>query len=484
MVLLLALTGIIAGNGFLTRSSQLEVKPVVPGPIDQRALDRLAGAVRIQTVSVDDRPDVSGPAFLAFHRYLAQHFPLTHKVMRKEAINQYSLLFTWQGSHPELPPIILMAHQDVVPISPGTESQWLHDPFGGDMAEGYVWGRGSWDDKGNLMAMLEAAEHLMAKGAQPARTVYFAFGHDEEMGSQGGQRGAKAIAALLRSRNVHAQFAFDEGLLITQGAVNGIDKPVALIGIAEKGYLTIKLTSEGVAGHSSSPPHQTAIGNMSETLAQLQVHPMPSKLTDATEAMFATLAPEFNPVNRVLLSNLWLTGPLVRRQIGKQPSGDAMLRSTMALTTFHSGDKENALPGVATASVNLRLLPGDSTSSAFSHVEHIAQAAGVKAMREEPSWEASRVSDVRSPSYVQVNRAIREVFPEAIVAPGLMIGATDSRYMEPVAKQVFRFTPIVARPGDLARFHGTNERISVEGYRDMITFYERLIQGTTGANLD
>jgi carboxypeptidase PM20D1 len=484
MALMLVLTAVIAGKSALTRSAQLDVEPIAPGRIDDRALERLAGAVRIRTVSVDDQPDVSGPAFLAFHSYLAQQFPLTHKVMRKEVINRYSLLLTWQGAHPELPPIILMAHQDVVPISPGTESQWLHDPFGGDIAEGHVWGRGAWDDKGNLMAMLEAAEHLLAQGVQPARTVYFAFGHDEEMGAQGGQRGAQAIAALLRSRKVQARFVLDEGLPITQGAVKGIDKPVALVGIAEKGYLTVKLSAEGVAGHSSSPPHQMAIGSMSQALAQLQAHPMPSKLTDATEAMFATLAPEFNVFNRVLLSNLWLTGPLVRAQIGKQASGDAMLRTTMALTTFQSGDKENALPGVATASVNLRLLPGDSVGSAFAHVAQIAQASGVKAMRKEPSWEASRVSDVSSPSYVQFHRTIREVFPDAIVAPGLMIGATDSRYMEPVAKQVYRFTPIMAAPQDLARFHGTNERVSVEGYRNMIAFYGRLLQGVAAADQD
>ena len=230
------------------------------------------------------------------------------------SIGGHSLLYTWEGSDPKAAPIALLAHQDVVPVAPGTEKDWQQPPFEGVIADGFIWGRGSWDDKGNLYAMLEAAEQMAKQGFRPKRTVYFAFGHDEEVA---GIRGAKAIAATLAARGIKLDFVLDEGLLITDGIMKGLDKPAALIGVAEKGYATLVLTAQATPGHSSMPPRQTAIGMMSAALARLEDHRLPMQIRGTVSEMFDTLAPEMSGFNRVVLSNLWLFKPLLLREFEK-----------------------------------------------------------------------------------------------------------------------------------------------------------------------
>ena len=448
---------------------------VSPAFNDQAAAERLAGAVRIKTITFDDRPDASAAEFLKLHDYLAQQFPLTHKVLRREIVNKYSLLFTWQGSNPSAEPILLMAHQDVVPIAPGTQKQWGADPFGGDIKDGFVWGRGAWDDKGNLCAIMQAVELLIAGGYRPTRTIYLAFGHDEEAGTRGGSEGAVQIAALLKSRGIRFAFVLDEGLLITHGVLAGLKQPAALIGVAEKGYLTLALTAHATPGHSSMPPARTAIGALSAALVRLEKDPMPAAIRGVTKEMFATLAPKFSGINSLLLANLWLTGPIVRHQLEKLPSANAMLRTTTALTVIRAGNKEQVLPGEARALVNFRLLPGDSRQEVIGHVRAAIADDSIQIEPGGPGWDASPVARTDSPAYALIDRTIREVFPGTLVAPGLMVGATDSRHMIDIARNVYRFSPVRAGPGDLSRFHGTNERISIANYAEMIRFYYRLL---------
>ena len=208
-----------------------------------------------------------------------------------------------------------MAHQDVVPVAPGTEGDWEVAPFSGAQKDGFVWGRGAWDDKGNLMSIMEAVEMRVGAGFQPRQTIYLAFGHDEELG---GERGARPIAALLKERGVRLRFVLDEGLLITEGVIPGLDKPAALVGVAEKGFLTVELVATATPGHSSMPPvvaGTSAIGMLSEALARLEKEQMPLEIRGVAREIFESLAPEMSGLNRVLLSNLWLFRPLVESQL-------------------------------------------------------------------------------------------------------------------------------------------------------------------------
>lgn len=478
-LLLAVLAAAVAVNTARQSSRQLDVMPAEPLAFDvMAAAERLASAVRLPTISYPDRPDANAEHIFRLHALLEQSYPRAHAALTREIVGGRSLLFTWQGSQPEARPIMLMAHQDVAPVAPGTEGDWTVPPFSGEIRDGFVWGRGAWDDKGNLFGIMEAVEMLLAQGFSPRQTVYLVFGHDEETG---GVQGAAEIAELLRSRGVRLDFVIDEGLLITEGVLKGIDKPVALVGIAEKGFISLALTATARPGHSSMPPAATAIGMLSEALVRLEDRQMPAAIRGVAREMFETIAPEMQGLNRVLLSNLWLFGPLVKAQLEKGPSTNAMLRTTTAPTVLRAGEKENVLPGRAEAVVNFRLLPGDSREDVQNHVRRVVADEAIQvAPLGTASTEASPISPTSSASYQLISRTIRELFPDAVVAPGLMIGGTDSRHMGQIADAVYRFSPVRARSDDLPRFHGTDERVSLDNYAELIRFYHRLLTNTSG----
>lgn len=478
--LLLVLALVLVANTWRQPSRQRAAAALPPPAVDRDgAAQRLAEAVRLRTVSFDDRPDASAEAFVALHAWLAARYPQAHAALRRERVGTHSLLYTWTGRDDSAPPMMLMAHQDVVPIAPGTERDWQAEPFAGTVRDGFVWGRGAWDDKGNLVAMMEAVERLAAAGFRPRRTVYLAFGHDEEVG---GERGAALVAAQLKQRGVRLEFVLDEGLLITEGVLKGLDAPLALIGVAEKGYANLVMTAHGTPGHGSMPPRETAIGSLANALAALQGRPMPAEIRGVAAEMFATIAPEMAPVPRLLLSNLWLFGPLVRMQLEQGPSTNAMLRTTIAPTVLAAGQKVNTLPGEAQARLNVRLLPGDRLDDVIAHAGRVVAQPSVTIVPAEGARsEASPVSPTDAPGYRLIESTVRGLFPGTVVAPGLMIGATDSRHMLGVADHVYRFSPVRARAEDLPRFHGTNERISIDNLAELVGFYERLLQADAAA---
>ena len=476
--LLALLAAIVAANTLRHGSRQIEVAAVQPIKLDDNAAaQRLAAAVRLRTISLDGDPGANAAEFRKLHALLKKSFPRAHAVLKRETVNELSLLYAWPGSDPAAKPIMLMAHQDVVPIAHGTERDWKVDPFAGEIRDGFVWGRGAWDDKANLFAIFEAVETLATAGFRPRQTVYIAAGHDEEIG---GQQGAKAIAELLKSRGVQLEFVLDEGLLITEGVLKGLDRPLALIGTAEKGYLTLALGAKAVPGHSSMPPPHTAIGMLSAALARLEDRQMPAAIRGVAAETFDTLAPEMGGLNRVLLSNLWLFGPVVKSQLEKGASTNAMLRTTTALTVVQAGNKENVLPALAEAKVNFRILPGDSIEGVMAHAKATVANEAVAVARSGHPNEPTAISPSSAPSFKLINRTIRELFPGTVVAPGLMIAATDSRHMAPLADAVYRFSPVRARSEDLPRFHGTNERIAVSNLAELIRFYHRLLHNAAG----
>jgi carboxypeptidase PM20D1 len=472
------LAGVLAFNVFTHGSRQLQVAAVPHAAVDSGgAATRLSEAIRFRTISSFENPDQDTEALRGLQAHIEKSFPAFHAAAKREVIGGYSLLYSWEGADPKARPIALLAHQDVVPVAPGTEKDWQQPPYDGVIAGGFIWGRGSWDDKGNLYSMLEAAEALAKEDFRPKRTIYFAFGHDEEVA---GTRGAKLIAAALASRGVRLNFVIDEGLLIAEGQIQGLAKPAALIGMAEKGYATLVLTAHATPGHSSMPPRDTAIGMMSAALTRLEDHRLPMQMSGAVAEMFDTLAPEMAGFNRVVLSNLWLFKPLLLRQFEKNGPSEAMMRTTTALTIFNAGDKDNVLPGNASASVNFRLMPGDSQASVIEHVRSTIHDDRISIEPFAGNAEPTPVSSTASPSYQLLNRTIREIFPDVVVAPGLMLAGTDSRHYAGIADNIFRFSPVRANSDDLKRFHGTNERLSIEGYADMIRFYRRLIENTAG----
>ena len=435
-------------------------------PADATVLSRhLAEAVRFPTVTGDN------PSLDAFRAYLKATFPEAHARLGCEVVNGHSLLFTWRGTDPSLPPAALLAHLDVVPAD---ASAWRQPPFEGRIAEGFLWGRGTLDDKGAVLGILEAVTGLLDRGFQPRRTLYLAFGHDEETG---GHEGAAAIASLLASRGVKLDSVLDEGEVIGEGLVPGIHQPIAFIGTAEKGYLSLSLTTQGPGGHSSMPAPGDPIIRLSKALTRLEASPFPTRFTEPVDGMFRALAPRMGHLQRLALANRWLFSPLLGWMLSSSAATDALIRTTAAPTVIEGGSVENALPRRARAVVNLRILPGETVEGTLARVRAtIADSAVDIAPLPDSALEPSAVSPEDDPAYAALAGAIHEAFPDALVAPSLVLGGTDSAHYAPLARTIYRFLPARVGPQDLDRFHGNDERVAVEGCAVTVRFYEAYLQ--------
>ncbi len=466
-------------------------RPPLPPPSDVVTVDdaaaakRLAGAIRIPTVTRSDSPHFDPAVFARFHGYLQQTFPLAHTRLSTETVAGHSLLFTWKGAHETQRPILLMAHQDVVPVEEGAPG-WTYPPFSGAIRDGYIWGRGTLDVKQGLLGILEAVEHLLQAGFQPRRTIYLAFGHDEEIGGSG----ARAIAALLASRGVELAFVVDEGGVLTKGIVPGVEGWVALIGIAEKGYVSLKLSAEGTGGHSSMPPQQTALGIVASAVATLEANPFPAR-TQGSKKFFGAVGPHMPFFQRMIFANLWLFEPLLVNVLSQTPSTNASIRTTTAPTIFRAGVKDNLLPKRAEAVVNFRIVPGETPASVKAHVESLVDddRVAVEFYGDGDvtfSSTPSRYSSTEGEGFVALSKTIREIAQDdrLIVAPYLMVGGTDSRHYEEVATDAYRFLFNRFGPEDLSRIHGKNERIEVSNYAETIRFYAAFIARVAGEGRD
>ena len=476
LIALLVLAAIITIKTLTYKSLQVQATPVPLIQVGNEAAEHLAGAIKIPTVSNEDSSQFDSVPFLQMHEYLKKTYPLTDSLVAHETVNKYSLLYKWTGTDATAKPILLLAHMDVVPVEEVSMKQWVQLPFSGNIADGYVWGRGSIDDKLSVIGIMESVERLLHEGYKPARTVYLAFGHDEEIS---GRNGAAQIAALLKSRGVHAELALDEGMSITKGMVPGIKKDVALIGIAEKGFVTTQLTCHVNGGHSSMPAKETNIGVLSTAIAKLQAQPFPAHISPATQQFMDHVGPEMSTGLKMLFANMWLFKRVFISEMDKTSSGSATLRTTTAPTIFKSGVKENVLPTEATASVNFRILPGETVASVIAHVKEIINDPRIEVKAGQWSKEPSPISSTESAAYKNIETTIRQLWPNAIVSPSLVLGGTDSRNYIDVADNIYRFQPIPFSPDDLTRLHGINERMGVEDFKAAVNFYYLLIKNTT-----
>jgi carboxypeptidase PM20D1 len=457
------------------RAWQAESRQANTEPVELRvpaeAPEHLADALRQRTLTNRNPAALDSSAFRELFATFEQAFPRVHRTLDTAHVNGLSRLYTWQGKDPSRAPIVLMAHVDVVPVEDSAE--WEHSPFSGRLADGHIWGRGALDDKASAVGILEAIETLLERGFRPRRTVYVTLGHDEEVG---GTRGAKAMAERITDGGVSPALVVDEGGAVTHGVMPGLDAPLAVVGVAGKGYLSLELTASGAGGHSSIPPNRTSVDVLNEALSRLRDRPLPSRLSGVAGTMFDYLAPEMDLPMRALLTNRWLTAPVLRWVLNRRPPTRAAIRTTMVPTRLRAGVKDNVIPTTAQAVVNFRVLPSQSIPSVMDHVHSAVEGLPVQ-VEVLQSNAPPAVSGVDTPAFRTLQRTIEQVTADSVVvAPYLVPGRTDSGYYAEHSDAVYRFVPYELGPGDQSRIHGPNERIAVEDYRSVVRFYMQVIR--------
>ncbi|WP_426030150.1 M20 family peptidase [Caulobacter sp. DWP3-1-3b2] len=447
------------------------VRLAPPRPVDvAMAAQHLGEAVRFQTVSHQDKAEDQPAEWDRLHAWLQATYPDAHRVMTREVVDGHALVYTWKGTEPALPPIVLMAHQDVVPVTPGSEGAWTHPPFDGAVADGAVWGRGSIDDKGSLVTLFEALDGLAKAGFTPRRTVILVSGHDEEV--RGG--GARAAAALLKARGVKAQFVLDEGMVVV--ADHPVTHaPVALIALAEKGYATLTVTAPAVGGHSSAPPPQTGVATLAKAVLAIADKPFPMRFSGPGADMLKSLAPHASPTVKMAAANTWLFSPFLVKETSRTPAGAAMLHTTIAPTMLKGSPKENVLPQDAEAWINYRIAPGDTSADVMARAKRAVGDLPVKLAWVKTPDEPSKVSSTSSEGWKTLS-ALAADESKAPVAPALMTAASDSRYMGPIADDIYRFQPLLLSVKDTEMIHGTNEHMTLANVERMVRFYQRLVE--------
>ncbi len=434
-----------------------------------RAAQNLAAAIRIKTISVEDEAKADRAEWQKLLDWVQQTYPLSAAAMPRELVADFTPIYTWAGSDPSLAPIVLLAHQDVVPADSATEKDWTHPPFDGVIADGAVWGRGAVDDKGSLVTIFEATEALIASGFKPRRTVIIINGHDEETL----QTGAKAAAATLKARGVTAEFVLDEGL-VTVTDFPLLKSPVALIGLAEKGYATLKITARSEGGHSSTPPKQTAVEILSRAVVAITGEPDPMNLDGPGALTVKSVASHASFVIRMAVANEWLFRPLLVSEFAKTNAGAALLHTTMAPTMLEGSPKQNVLAQVATAIINYRIVPGQTSADVLARAKSAVGELPVELAFISETKEPSPVSSAETEAF-GILAALASDGGKVPVAPGLVLASTDSSHFASVAKNTYRYQPLHLSLADTSTIHGVNERMTLDNLKRMVEFYAQLI---------
>ncbi|GJM64568.1 M20 family peptidase [Persicobacter diffluens] len=457
------------------------------------AAERLSKAIQFKTISNQDRNDFDTAAFNAYHEFIVAAYPNVHKTLKRELIGDprpYSLLYTWEGSDPDLEPALFYAHQDVVPVPADSRDQWKEDPFSGAIKDGYIWGRGSLDDKNQIHAILEAAEMRIKEGWQPKRTLYFVFGQDEEVG---GAEGAKKVADVLEARGIE-RFAYvmDESAPLTPGIFPGIKDNTALIGIAQKGFISLQLSIDGIGGHSSMPPEESNIGILATAITKLEDAQFPYQIHPAVRHQYRYMGPELDVEKQPLYAAVAFgkdeeITPLEEEFIEVMSTNEvtrAMLHTTIATTMFNAGVKDNVLPATATAVVNFRPMPGDSPEVIIEHVKKAIGDDRIEIKDISASTPATNIANPDSEGYKMLEKTIRQIWGnDLIVSPFFVIGGSDSKHFQArdFAPDVFTITAIqLENTEEFKGFHGVNERILKKEYAKSIGFFYQIMGNLQG----
>ena len=431
------------------------VAPISLVPLPDSAIRHMSEAIQIPTVTVSDSAALDTAAFRQFDQFLHRAYPLVHQRLPRTAVRQFSYVYEWKGRQPGLPPIILMAHYDVVPVEAEAAHQWTRPPFSGAITDSCIWGRGAIDDKNAVIAILETAETLLRDGFMPQRTIYFCFGHDEEIRGPS----AAAVVEYFKQRNIRPEMVLDEGGAISEKKTEELGRPLAVIGIAEKGHVSFELSVQKEGGHSSLPAKETAIDILNTALYRLKTNPTPARLTPPVYQFLDRISSSSGNIgHRLAAGNLWLFGGAVANILSDQPEGYAMTHTTIVPTVIDAGVKDNIIPSTARAILNCRILPGETIKSTEYLIRSTVHDDRVHIkIASQFSSEPSSITSTGSPAFGRLTDAVSRTVTAVLPAPYLDIGGTDSRWYRQISDGVVNFFPITDAKGA----HGVDERLPI-----------------------
>ncbi|MBQ6165382.1 MAG: M20/M25/M40 family metallo-hydrolase [Clostridia bacterium] len=464
----------------LYRPKKEKLSPLPEERVDlDRYIETLREAIRCRTVSNPDEELVDWNEFEKLHRVFEERYPLLHEKLSKQPVGRAGIIFTWQGSDPSLKPIALLGHQDVVPVPKEKLPDWLHPPFDGDLADGFLWGRGTTDMKNHVVGVLESVETLLEDGFEPRRTVLICLGYNEEVvGAEASS--ATLISEVLKNNGVELESVLDEG-----GAILDLDIPhvmhnkLAGVGIAEKGYCDFEISVEAKGGHSSAPPKHSAVGELSKAIVALENHQFHARITPELKNIIDTAARNTELPLRLAGSHLPILLPLLKPVMTQIPPVASLMRTTTAVTMTHGSPQANVLPQKASATVNFRIMPGSSIAEVERHIRRVLKNKNVN-VRLLGGDEPSAVSPTDTPSMRAISRICRGMFDMSAPVPFVVMGGTDARYYQSITDCIYRFSPFVMPPEILMLAHGTNERIAVDSLANGIVFFKRYIKTMAG----
>jgi Gly-Xaa carboxypeptidase len=473
-------------------------------------INKLSEIIQIPSESYDDLgpigEDNRWDIFYRVENYIKAKYSTVLENVKLDHANTHGLILTWEGSvsASEAKPILMLAHQDVVPVLADTMQDWTHPPYEGYYDGEVIWGRGATDDKGYLISIMESLDLLIQSGFKPKRTVILAFGCDEEIS---GENCGRPISNFLHKQygDNGIYFIMDEGSV---GIQKEFDQSFAMVSVAEKGYLDVGINVTSTGGHASNPPDHNVIGVMSEIVMAIEDHPFPGKVTSKNPMFgFLECAVAHAPESNFLMA--------IRSKLEKVAKGDGKAQQQLAqelddmryyfktsqsVGKISGGVKINAIPEIASTLVNLRLAVETSIGQVEEHFEKlirpIAKRHGMALEGFHSLYDSSErrkislfgvdalepapVSPVHTESFQVLSGTIKNTLKpldqddELIVTPYLMPANTDTKFFWALTKNIYRFTP-VNMVQNLNRAHTTDEFIRADEFVREPLFFASLI---------
>lgn len=445
----------------------------------ERYMKTLQDAIRCKTISNADESLVEWEEFEKLHRVFAAQYPLLHQTLTLQTVGKAGLLYTWDGTDPSLKPIALIGHQDVVPVQQEKLVDWTHPPFDGELADGFIWGRGATDMKNHVVGILESVETLLEEGFTPQRTVIICLGYNEEL-LDSKDASAPMLAAALEKNGIRLESVLDEGgAILDLNIPHVINSRLAGIGIAEKGYCDFEISIDAKGGHSAAPPKHSAVGELSQAILDLESHPFRAKITPEMKNIVDTVARNTHYAVRLLGCNARALLPVLKPVLSRIPPVASVMRTTTAVTMTKGSPQANVLPQKATATVNFRVLPGNSIADVEQHIYRVVRNKNIE-VKLLGGNEPSIVSPTDTPTMHAISAICCGMYHMSKPAPFVVMGATDARHYENVTDQIYRFSPFIMSPEILMLAHGTDERVPVDCLENGVAFFKRYIRLLAG----